>query len=225
MGLWVIVRLWPVPDYFDDDPTYLLNYFGRMRGTFWVFFAVVPILFSGFGNVMLSMGRGGTMRSSRLQGLGLILFYLSAVIVLSSLVFRVEWIRMVAFLFNLASGLFCSVSFVATIVARWRTGETEFRFPVMVGTLFATAVLVLVDFLLLGVAGFMVLVDEWTGWEMSRFLRGSGEWTGSGFRHHVFWFTGHPEVFVILLFAVGAMGEAVRWVGTRFFWSRGAASG
>src|SRR5207244_11696987 len=82
-------------------------------------------------------------------------------------------------------------------------GMTWFRLPLVIWALFVTAVLLLLALPVLTAALAMLLFDRTMG--TSFFLpEGGGEpllW------QHMFWFFGHPEVYILVLPAMGVTSD------------------
>src|SRR5207244_2763719 len=102
-----------------------------------------------------------------------------------------------------ASSLMGSINYITTIVNMRAPGMTYFRMPLVIWSLFVTAILLLLALPVLTAALAMLLFDRTFG--TSFFLpEGGGEpllW------QHMFWFFGHPEVYVLVLPAMGVTSE------------------
>ncbi len=125
------------------------------------------------------------------------------------------WI--IAMAFNITSSLLSSVNFITTIVQLRAKGMGWMRMPFFVWTQFVTAFLLLLAFPPLEAAAFMQLFDRMFG---SSFFSPAGLIVGGAPLHisgggtpllwqHLFWFLGHPEVYVLVLPGLGIIAEII----------------
>ncbi|MBM4256961.1 MAG: cytochrome c oxidase subunit I [Deltaproteobacteria bacterium] len=200
-----------------------------MHATIMIFFVVTPFLVGGFGNFLIPLMIGaGDMAFPFLNMLSFWLTVPAAVIVLYSffvpggaasggwtmyatLSARVQytgvelgidlWI-MSLMLLSVAS-LMGSINYITTIITMRAPGMTWFRLPLMIWSLFVTAILLLLALPVLTAALLLLLCDRTLG--TSFFLpEGGGEpllW------QHLFWFFGHPEVYILVLPAMGLTSD------------------
>ncbi|MEA2355818.1 MAG: cytochrome c oxidase subunit [Solirubrobacteraceae bacterium] len=109
-----------------------------------------------------------------------------------------------------ASGLLMAICVLATIVGRRAPGMTMLRLPVFTWSMLATCILVIVGFPVLLVAmGLLFVEREWGG-----VFDSSG---GPIAYQHLFWFYGHPVVYVMFFPFVGAVGEVLATFSRRRF--------
>lgn len=118
----------------------------------------------------------------------------------------------------ITSSLLGSVNFIVTIVHLRVKGLTMFRLPFFVWAQFVTSFLLLLAFPPLEAAGVLQLMDRIAGTSffMTEGLIISGEvqsqYAGGGsplLWQHLFWFLAHPEVYVLILPAIGIVGEVL----------------
>ena len=83
-------------------------------------------------------------------------------------------------------------------------GMTMFRMPIFTWTIFITSVLVLVAFPVLAAALVVMFIDRTFGSVV--FLPENG---GAILWQHLFWFFGHPEVYIVALPAFGIVSDLI----------------
>jgi len=124
---------------------------------------------------------------------------------------------LVGMIFLITSSLLGAVNFLVTIIQLRAKGLTFMRLPFFVWVQFVTAFLLLLAFPPLEAAGFMQLMDRVAGTSffMPSGLMISGQphaATGGGspiLWQHLFWFLAHPEVYVLILPALGIVAEII----------------
>src|SRR5216117_3702355 len=125
------------------------------------------------------------------------------------------WI--IGMVFLITSSLLGAVNFIATIIQLRAPGMTWMRLPFFVWAQFVTAFLLLLAFPPLEAAAVMQLMDNVAG--TSFFLPTGLMVSGSPLPisgggspllwQHLFWFLGHPEVYVLILPAMGIVCEII----------------
>ncbi len=215
------------------------NQLGAMHGTIMVFMAIVPLLVGAFGNYVLPLQIGApdmafpklNMASYWVYASGgvvmLISFFLPggaansgwtsyAPLSVIATVGQTCWL--IGMVFLITSSLLGSVNFIVTIIQLRAKGLTFMRFPFFVWAQFVTAFLLLLAFPPLEAAGFMQLLDRVldTSFFMPSGLVVSGvvqdQYAGGGsplLWQHLFWFLAHPEVYVLVLPAMGIVAEVI----------------
>ena len=124
---------------------------------------------------------------------------------------------LIGFVFLITSSLLGAVNFITTIIQLRAKGLTWMRLPFFVWTQFITAFLLLLAFPPLEAAAVMQLMDRLaaTSFFMPSGLVVNGaavDISGGGSSilwQHLFWFLGHPEVYVLILPAMGIVAEIV----------------
>ena len=200
-----------------------------MHATIMVFFVIMPILAGAFGNFCIPLMIGA--RDMAFPVLNMLSFWVAAiagVIMLGG--FFVEgghaaagWTSYAPLAsvveytgVNWGQNLWCislfvlgvssmmgSINYITTIVNMRAPGMKLFRMPLVVWSLFITAVLLLLALPVLTSGVAMLLLDRWLGTSWFR-PSGGGEpllW------QHLFWYFGHPEVYILILPAMGIASE------------------
>ena len=124
---------------------------------------------------------------------------------------------LIGMIFLITSSLLGAINFITTIIQLRAKGLTFMRFPFFVWAQFVTAFLLLLAFPPLEAAAVMQLMDRVAG--TSFFLPSglvvSGQvLTNAGggnplLWQHLFWFLAHPEVYVLILPAMGIVAEII----------------
>jgi cytochrome c oxidase subunit I len=197
-----------------------------MHGTTMVFLVVVPIL-AGFGNYLVPLMIGARdMAFPRLNALSYWLFLLGGVVLylswfsasgparagwtsyptLSELQFspghgQDYWILSLHIL--TLSSLASAINFLVTIHNMRTRGMTWMRMPLFVWTIEVYSVLLLAALPALSAGLTMLLLDR-RGY--THFFIPS-EGGNAVLYQHVFWFFGHPEVYIMVLPAMGMVSE------------------
>jgi cytochrome c oxidase subunit 1 len=125
------------------------------------------------------------------------------------------WI--IAMAFNITSSLLSSVNFITTIVQLRCKGMGWMRMPFFCWTQFVTAFLLLLAFPPLEAAALMQLMDRLAGSSLfaptGLIVNGAPLHISGGgtplLWQHLFWFLGHPEVYVLILPGLGIIAEVV----------------
>ncbi|MDX1950968.1 MAG: cbb3-type cytochrome c oxidase subunit I [Verrucomicrobiota bacterium] len=215
----------------------LYNAFGAMHGTIMVFLAIVPLAFAAFGNYVVPLQIGAPdMCFPRINMASYWVFFLGGVIMLVSFFIpggpaQAGWTSysplaviiptdgqtywLIGMVFLITSSLLGAVNFLATIIQLRAPGMTWMRLPFFVWAQFVTGFILLLAFPPLEAAGIMQLMDKvfGTSFFMPTGLMISGnpaDISGGGsplLWQHLFWFLGHPEVYVLILPAMGIVCE------------------
>jgi len=210
-------------------PPQTYNALFTMHATIMIFFVVMPIMVGTFGNFLIPLMIGaGDMAFPKLNMLSFWIAVISGVTMLASFFVPggpaaggwtsyatlsaraqytgVEWgqnLWIISLLIAGVSSLMGAINYITTIVNMRAPGMSYFRMPLTVWSLFITAILLLLALPVLTAALAMLLFDRTAG--TSFFLpEGGGEpllW------QHMFWFFGHPEVYILVLPAMGVTSD------------------
>ncbi len=202
-----------------------------MHATIMIFFVVMPILVGCFGNFLIPLMIGA--RDMAFPVLNMLSFWVGAVsgVVMLAGFFvpgghaaggwtsyapltavtqytGVNWgqnIWCISLIILAVSSLMGSINYITTIINMRAPGMTYFRLPLVIWSLFIVAILLLLALPVLTSALAMLLFDRTLG--TSFFLpAGGGEpllW------QHLFWFFGHPEVYILILPAMGVASDVL----------------
>ncbi|MCU1357676.1 MAG: cytochrome c oxidase subunit [Acidimicrobiales bacterium] len=101
------------------------------------------------------------------------------------------------------SGVLTGVNIVATVISMRAPGMTMFRMPIFTWNMLVTSLLVLIAFPVLTSAGAMLFADRHLGAHIFDHANGGVPvlW------QHLFWFFGHPEVYILVLPYFGVVTE------------------
>jgi cytochrome c oxidase subunit I len=125
---------------------------------------------------------------------------------------------LISLLLLILSSLFGSINTIVTIIQLRAPGLTFMRLPYFIWAQLVSAFLLLLAFPPLQAAGIMQLMDRVaaTSFFMPEGLVVGGEalttYAGGGnplLWQHLFWFLGHPEVYVLILPAIGIVAEVL----------------
>ncbi len=213
-----------------------------IHGTIMVFFLLTGGLSGTFSNMLIPLQLGARdMASGFLNMLSYWMFFLSSVIMLSSLFIETGpamagWtiypplsalpqaiegsgLGMTMWLFSMtifiASSLIGSLNYIVTVLNLRTKGMTMTRMPLTIWAFFATAVLGVLSFPVLLSAALLLMMDRLAGTSFylsdiivnGEMLENHG---GSPLLYqHLFWFLGHPEVYIVLLPALGLSSEII----------------
>ena len=202
-----------------------------MHGTIMIFFAIMPLLVGVFGNLLIPLQIGADdMAFPRLNMASFWMAFPAGLLMLAS--FAVEggaagagwtsyaplsasgeytgvYLGQQLWLISLTilgfASLAGAVNYITTIINMRAPGMTWFRMPLATWALFITAILILLAIPILAGALIMLLFDQTIG--TGFFLPASdGEpllW------QHLFWFFGHPEVYILILPAMGITSDVL----------------
>jgi cytochrome c oxidase subunit 1 len=213
------------------------NELGAMHGTIMIFLGVVPLGVGGFGNYVLPLQIGAKdMAFPRLNMMSYQFFIVGGLMMISTFFWpdgaaqsgwtsyppladinpgQTGWILSMVLI--ITSSLLGAINFIVTTIQLRTNGLSFWRLPFFVWAQFVTSFLLLLAFPPLEVGALLQLMDRVTG---SSFFLPSGlvisgsplPVAGGGnplLWQHLFWFLAHPEVYVLILPAMGIVAEVV----------------
>jgi cytochrome c oxidase subunit I len=210
---------------FLDEATY--NQLFTMHGTAMIFFFAAPVAI-GLANFFIPLQIGAPdVAFPRLNALTYWLFLAGGLIAfsgffvggaaafgwtgyapLSGIIFSPNtgsnlWI--IGLILSGTSGILGAVNFVATIFALRAPGMTMFRMPIFTWNMLVTSLLIMLTFPVLTSALAMLFIDRTLGGHFFDPAAGGSAilW------QHLFWFFGHPEVYILILPFFGVITEII----------------
>lgn len=209
-----------------DDQTY--NELFTMHGTAMMFFFVVPMGFA-LANYFVPLHVGAPdVAFPRVNALSYWLYLLGGLVTFSGFITAAGaaafgwtgyvplsnstyspgaggdlWI--VGLALSGISSTLGAVNFLATIFGMRAPGMTMFRIPIFVWTIVVTSALVLFTFPVITAALFMLFIDRNLGGHFFDPANGGDP----VLYQHLFWFFGHPEVYIAILPFFGVISEVV----------------
>ncbi len=200
-----------------------------IHGTTMVFLFVVPIL-AGFGNYLVPLMIGARdMAFPRLNALSYWLFLFGGIVLLMSFLAKggaasASWTMypplsskefspghgvdlwiLAIHLLSIAS-LIGAINFVVTVVNMRTAGMSWMRMPLFVWSVVTYAILLILVLPVLSGGLTLLLIDR--NFAGSHFFK-PGQGGSIVLWQHVFWFFGHPEVYIMILPAFGMISEIV----------------
>jgi cytochrome c oxidase subunit I len=213
------------------------NQLGAMHGTIMVFMGVVPLAVGGFGNFVLPLQIGAPdMAFPKINMASYWAYFLGGVTMLASFfqkggaaqsgwtsypplanISDGQTMWLIGMVFLITSSLLGSINFIVTTVQLRAKGLSWMRLPFFVWAQFVTSFLLLLAFPPLEAAAVLQLMDRLAG---TSFFMPSGlvisgrplAVAGQGnplLWQHLFWFLAHPEVYVLILPAMGIVSEII----------------
>ncbi|MCP4200490.1 MAG: cytochrome c oxidase subunit I [bacterium] len=214
------------------------NQLGAMHGTIMVFLGVVPLLVGAFGNYVVPLQIGAPDMAFPKLNMASYWCYLPGGLVMFSSFFvpggaansgwtsypplstiatqgQTWWL--IGMVLLITSSLLGSVNFIVTIFQLRAKGLTFMKLPFFVHAQLVTSFLLLLAFPPLEAAGIFQLLDRVLN---TSFFSPSGlvvagevvDKVGGGsplLWQHLFWFLAHPEVYVLILPAMGIVAEVI----------------
>ncbi len=198
-----------------------------IHGTAMIFLFVVPIL-AGFGNYLVPLMIGARdMAFPRLNAASYWLFLLGGLVIFSSFfadsgAANSGWtaytplstdefspgtgqdLWILGLHLTSLSSLAGAINFIVTIHNMRTPGMTWMRIPLFVWAIEAYAVLLVLVLPTISAAVTLLLLDRQVGTEFFAVENG-----GPVLWQHMFWFFGHPEVYIMVLPAMGMLSEVI----------------
>lgn len=214
------------------------NQLGAMHGTIMVFLGIVPLAVGAFGNFVVPLQIGAPDMAFPKLNMASYWVYLAGGLVMLSSFFlpggaaKSGWTSyppladiettgqtfwLLGMVLLITSSLLGAVNFITTIIQLRAEGLTFMRLPFFVWAQLVTGFLLLLAFPPLEAAGVLQLMDRLAG---TSFFLPSGlvvsgqvaDISGGGsplLWQHLFWFLAHPEVYVLILPAMGIVAEVI----------------
>ena len=201
------------------------------HGTLMIFWVAMPVLLAAFGNYLIPLMVGADdMVFPKINRLSFQIFFVSTIVILASLVvegggFAGAWtaypplsanetynltplgstlwvigvgLEFVAFLLG-------GINFITTLMNSRAPGMRAFDVPIVVWMIVVASILFMLSVGPLLAGAIMLIFDQTLGTGFFNPATGGDPilW------QHLFWFFGHPEVYVVLLPAIGVVAEII----------------
>ena len=201
------------------------------HGTIMIFWVAMPVLVAAFGNYLIPLMIGADdMVFPRINRLSFQVFFISTIVILASLVvegggFAGAWtaypplsanetynltplgstLWLIGVALEFVAFLLGGINFITTLMNSRAPGMRAFDIPIVVWMIVVASILFMLSVGPLIAGAIMLLFDQTLGTGFFDPNRGGDPilW------QHLFWFFGHPEVYVVLLPAMGVVAEII----------------
>ena len=205
----------------------LYNQIFTMHGTTMIFLVVMPLA-AGFGNYLIPLMIGARdMAYPKLNALSYWTFLFGGVFMYSSFIFGgapndgwfsyaplteklyspthgIDFWIMGILLLGFATTI-GSINFIVTVIQLRAPGLTLTRLPLFVWTMTVTSFLAVFSLPSLTTAVLLLFLDR----QLGAHFYNVGQGGSALLWQHLFWFFGHPEVYILILPAMGIVSEVI----------------
>jgi cytochrome c oxidase subunit 1 len=201
------------------------------HGTIMIFWVAMPVLIAAFGNFLIPLMVGcDDMVFPRLNRLSYQIFLLSTIVLIASMLlpdggFGGAWtsypplsastkynltpyaapLWLTAVALEFVAFLMGGINFITTVMNARAPGMKMFDIPMVVWMIVLASIMFMASVGPLIAGAVMLLMDQTIGTGFFDPARGGDPilW------QHLFWYFGHPEVYVVLLPAIGVVAEVI----------------